>query len=56
DLSKNMLHGIAQQSQEEVRPVCETIQFYINLNARGTVDMSKIWTNMGFSVSRQLAA
>ncbi|ORY28383.1 hypothetical protein BCR33DRAFT_667040 [Rhizoclosmatium globosum] len=50
DTQRAVLHLLTSQSQEESQPVLRTIQMYIDLNARGVVDLGKIWGNMGLMV------
>ncbi|KAJ3350429.1 DNA-directed DNA polymerase alpha catalytic subunit pol1 [Entophlyctis luteolus] len=52
DMSRNILLATAHQAQEEAKDVLDMIQMYIDLNGRGTVDMGKLWENMGFGAGK----
>ncbi|KAJ3061480.1 DNA-directed DNA polymerase alpha catalytic subunit pol1, partial [Podochytrium sp. JEL0797] len=49
DTQRANLHILAQQGQQDVTPVLRTIEMYIELNARGVVDLGKIWGSMGLN-------
>ncbi|KAJ3026454.1 UNVERIFIED_CONTAM: DNA-directed DNA polymerase alpha catalytic subunit pol1 [Siphonaria sp. JEL0065] len=47
ETQRAVLHLLSQQNQEDASPVLRTLELYIHLNARGIVDLGKIWGNMG---------
>ncbi|KAI9346208.1 hypothetical protein BDR26DRAFT_956003, partial [Obelidium mucronatum] len=49
DTQRAVLHLLTQQNQEDAAPILRSLQLYIDLNARGVVDLGKIWGNMGLS-------
>ncbi|TPX76601.1 DNA-directed DNA polymerase [Chytriomyces confervae] len=47
ETQRNVLNVLARQAEIEAMPVILSIQRFINLNARGVVDLTKIWGSMG---------